>query len=827
MARLAVQHVMQVAIAHHQAGRLADAEAIYRQVLAEFPDHPDALHLLGVLASQTGHADVAIDLIGRAIAINPNVAQYHSNLGESYRRLAQHDSALASLRVAIELKPDMADAHTNLGHVLWLKGHATEAMAALRRAIELDPAHAEAHGNLGAILHASGRHKEAVATFLRLIDLEPARADAHHSLGVALNAMGRAGEAMAAFRRTIELRPEHDDACYALGNLLKDEGRHEEAIATFTQLIRRRPEHAHAQNNLGVSLHATGRLVEAASAFERTIELKPDHAQAYSNLGVALQDSGRTTEAAAAFRRAIELNPALARTHVNLGALLLDSGQAEAGTALLRRAIELEPHLAEAHFNLGIALYRENRLDEAIDAYRRVIELDPAHAEAHCGLGVATLVTGLSEEAPDHFHQALLLRPNHVRAHSNLVMCEQYRPGVTLAGLARSHAEWDRRHASDHHHESGGPWNLDRAPERQLRLGFVSSDFRRHPVGFFLTPVLERLDPGFGEVVCYSNQAGSDDLTRRLAAAAKEWYEVYRLDDDALADRIREDRIDLLFDLSGHTEGNRLLVFARRPAPIQISWIGYAGTTGLTAMDYLIADRFHVPPHLEAHYRETILRMPDSYVCFEPPEEAPAVGPLPALTHGYFTFGSFNNLAKLTPEVIAIWAEILRRLPDARLSLVTRGLGGVRTRDRIHEAFGAAGVDPDRVQLRGKLLRSELFAAYNTIDVALDPLPYSGGMTTCEALWMGVPVVTCPAETFASRHSLSHLSNVGSTETIATNRREYVELAVRLAHDLPHLAELRAGLRDQVLRSPLCDGERFAHHLMALLRDVWRHWCRQ
>ena len=703
----ALQRSMQIALEHHQAGRLAEAEAIYRQVLAEYPDHTDALNLLGVLAGQTGHAESAVDLIGRAIAINPAIAQYHGNLGEAYRTLGQLESALASLNRAIELKPDLAEAHLNLGQVLRLLAKASE-------------------------------------------------------------------------------------------------------------------DH----NRLGVSLHANGRLPEATAAFLRAIELSPDHAQAHSNLGVALRDSGRAHEALAAFRRAIHWNPSLARTHVNLGALLLDMGQVEEGMAILRRAIDLQPHLAEAHFNLGIALYRANRLDEALDAYRRALELDSDHAGAHCGFGVAALVTGSSEEASQHFHQALLLQPHDVIAHSNLVLCEQYRPGVTLAGLAHSHAEWDRRHAWQHR-GSWRPWTLDRDSERPLRLGFVSADFRRHPVGFFLAPVLEHLDPHLCALVCYNNQAGSDDVTRRLAAAATEWHDVFRLDDDALAERIRADRIDLLFDLSGHTEGNRLLVFARRPAPIQITWLGYAGTTGMTAMDCLIADRFHVPPHLEAHYRETILRMPDSSVCFDPPGEARGVGPLPAHARGYVTFGSFNNLAKLTPEVIATWAEILVRIPDSRLSLVTRGLGGDRTRNRIHAAFAAAGVDPQRVELRGKMLRSELFAAYNAIDVALDTFPYSGGMTTCEALWMGVPVVTCPSETFASRHSLSHLSNVGLAETVAMDRHDYIELAVRLAGDLPHLAELRAVLRELVRHSPLGDSKRFAQHFVALLRDVWRRWCRQ
>ena len=757
MAQVTLQRAMQMAIEHHQGGRLAEAEGVYRQVLAQFPDHTDALHLLGVLAGQTGQADRAIDLIGRAIMIKPAVAQYHGNLGEAYRRSSQLDAALVSLRRAVELKPDMADAHTNLGRVLWDMGRAEEAIAALRRAIELHPGHAEAYS--------------------------------------------------------------------ALGNLLKDEGRHEEAIAAFTQRIRLRPDDAQAHNNLGVCLHAVGRLEEATAAFRRTIQLKPDHAQAHGNLGIALQESGRAEEAIAAFQRALELNPSLARTHVNLGALLVDSSDAGGAIASLRRAIQLQPGLTEAHFNLGIALYRNNQLDEAIDAYRRALELNPDHAEAYSGLGVALLVTGEVEKAIGHFHQALVLRPNHSLARSNLVMCEQYRPGITLPYLARAHADWDHRHAS-HYFGSSKPWDLDRDPERTLRLGFVSSDFRSHPVGFFLAQVLESLGPHSCEVVCYHNRTDHDDLTRRLAAAANQWRDVFRLGDDALADCIRGDRIDILFDLSGHTEGNRLLVFARRPAPIQITWIGYPSTTGMAAMDYLIADRFHVPAESEPHYRESILRMPDTSVCFDPPVEAPAVGPLPALGRGYTTFGSFNNLAKLTPEVIAIWAEIVRRVPGSRLLLGTRGLGGVRTRDRIHGAFAAAGVEPCRVELQGKILRSDLLVTYNTMDVALDPFPYSGGMTTCEALWMGVPVVTCPGETMAGRHSLSHLSNVGLTETIATDRRDYIERAVRLAQDLPHLAAIRAGLREQMLRSPLCDGEKFAQHFMALLRDVWRHRCR-
>jgi len=402
----------------------------------------------------------------------------------------------------------------------------------------------------------------------------------------------------------------------------------------------------------------------------------------------------------------------------------------------------------------------------------------------------------------------------------------QYQSGVTLASLARAHAEWDERHAAPHR-ASWKSWDLDRDPDRPLRLGFLSPDLRRHPVGFFLARVFDNLDPHSCAVVCYHSRAVRDAMSDRLAAKASRWHDVVGLSDDALAAQIRADRIDILFDLAGHTADHRLLVFARRPAPIQITWMGYVGTTGLKAMDYLLADRFHVPPAAEAHYCEKVLRMPAGYVCYDPPPSAPAVGPLPALERGFVTFGSFNNAAKLTPEVLALWAEIVGRVPGSRLLLASPALGGAIARDRIGSAFGAAGGDRDRLELRGSLPWPDLLAAYNTVDVALDPFPYSGGVTTCEALWMGVPVVTCPGETFASRHSLSHLSTVGLTETVAGDSREYADLAVRLAGDLSHLASLRAGLRDQMAGSPLCDGVRFARDLLSLLRDVWRQWCRQ
>ncbi len=352
------------------------------------------------------------------------------------------------------------------------------------------------------------------------------------------------------------------------------------------------------------------------------------------------------------------------------------------------------------------------------------------------------------------------------------------------------------------------------------RLGFVSPDLRRHPVGYFLIRVLENLDQDQFETICYSDQIVKDDMTHRLQAAATEWRDVLGMSDERLAEQIRADRIDILFDLAGHTGSNRLLVFARKPAPIQVTWIGYEGTTGLAAMDYLLADHLMIPEGSERFYRESVLRMPDGYLCYDPPETAPPVGPPPSWKNGFATFGSFNNLAKVTPEVVSVWAGILRGAPTARLVMKYRGLGDQTVRELYLDLFAAHGVEPQRLDLLPWSSYADYLATYHQVDVTLDPFPFSGSTITCESLWMGVPVVTCPGETFASRHSLGHLSNVGLMETIAQDLDEYIELAISLAGDLPRVAVLRAGLRERMAASPLCDGKRFGANLASMLHEI-------
>jgi predicted O-linked N-acetylglucosamine transferase (SPINDLY family) len=790
MAVMTVEEALGLARQHIQTGRMAEGEAVCRAVLQGAPEEAEAHRLLGLLACTAG---------------KPALAESH-------------------VLKAIEYRPGFAEAHLALCMVFASQNRFVAAEEQARRALEIRPNFAEAENNLGGALQGQGRLDEAVAAFRRSLKLYPGFAQAAYNLGFVLQTLEQWDEAAAAYEQALQLRPGLADAETNLGFVRHKQGRMKEAVEAYRRALVVQPRNARAAYNLGISLQALGCIDEAIDAYRRAIDAQPDLHDAANNLGSALYDRGHIEEAIRAYQHALTVQPAFAEAENNLGNALKAQGKVNEAIAAFRRALDLRPDYPEAASNLGLAFHATGRLEEAAEAYQKALAARAEFAEAENNLGNALLAQGDHEGARSAYHRALALRPSYTAAHSNLLMCEQYQPGATLAGLAQAHAEWDERHATTHR-ELWKPWDLDREPERPLRLGFASPDLRRHPVGFFLLPVLERLDPKQFEVVCYYSRAERDDYTTRLEAASKEWNAVTGKPNDALAEQIREDRIDILFDLSGHTGDHRLLLFARRPAPIQITWLGYVGTTGLTAMDYLIADRFHVPPGAEVHYREKVLRMPDGYACFEAPDEAPAVGPLPALEKGHVTFGSFNNVSKLNSEVIALWAEIVCRVPGSRLVVLSPALTGRTARRRVGDAFVAAGGTSVQLELRGTMLRRDLLAAYNEIDVALDPFPYSGGVTTCEALWMGIPVVTCPGEIFASRHSISHLSNIGLTETIAGDTRDYVERAVRLAEDLPHLATLRAGLRDRMARSPLCDGPRFAAHLTPLLRDVWRQWC--
>jgi protein O-GlcNAc transferase len=867
-----IREALAQAVALHQAGQLPRAEQIYRQVLQADPRNADAWHLLGVMHSQVNRHEVAVEHIRRAIEISPGQAVFYGNLGAAYRRLNRPGEAIASLHRALELDPNYAEAHNNLGVVLQNRREWAAAESCFRRALKLNPQYADAHCNLGiallalerpaealacqqaaarlkpnfaeahhgiaAALAALDRPDEAIAAYRRALVLDENSPETHNDLGVALKKQNRLNEAVASFRRALAIKPDYAEAHTNLGNALCEQGTLDEAIACHLRALERKPDFVEALCNLGRALMKRGQLPQAIDCYRRAEALAPQRADAPHSLAVALMAQGELEQAVAGYRRALDRDPEFADAHNGLGVALQGQGRSAEAIVCYQRALRLKPNMHEAHNNLGNLLRDDGQITAAMDCYHRALQLKPEMHEAHNNLGNACKDQGRLDEAVACYRRALEIKPDFADAHSNLLFALQYRPGVSLAELAAAHAEFDRQQVgpacragqeapAESEDVKFAASSTSYSPFRQkgptpVRVGFVSPDLCQHPVGFFSIRTLENLDRGKAEIYCYSDRLGKDTITARFQAVAATWRDVFGWSDERLAAQIRNDRIDVLFDLAGHTARNRMLTFARKPAPVQATWIGYVGTTGLRAMDYLLADRYVVPEEAERYYTEKVLRLPECYVCYDPPDDAPPVGPLPAARRGHVTFGSCNNPAKLNEPVFAAWAEILRRVEGSRLFLKYRGLTDPGFRVRCADHFAAQGISTERLIIEDWSAKAKLLAAHNRVDIALDPFPFSGGLTTCNALWMGLPVVTWPDETFASRHSLSFLSNIGATETIARTREDYIAIAAGLAADLPRLAALRESLRPRMACSPLCDGKRFARYWLDLVAKIAR-----
>jgi predicted O-linked N-acetylglucosamine transferase (SPINDLY family) len=669
-----------------------------------------------------------------------------------------------------------------------------------------------------------GRYQQAENLCRAALDVEPKNPFALRLFGELLLRTGQARRAIEHFERAIAVRPGYVDAHFGLGSAHERLGDFNAAEGCFRSALKLNPGWVAGYDRLAILLANTGRTEEAVACYEHALRIDPNFAELYSNLGNVFERRREFEPAIACYRKAIALKPKLAPPHNNLASVLNQIGKHEAAISAYKEAIAIEPRLWEPWSNLGGALRRVGRLIEAEEAYRSALSLKPDNAEPFNNLGTLLKDCGKLDESRAAFRKALELKPDFAVAQQNLLMAAQYDPAVTPASLLEEHVEFDRRFARPLIRLIKKHDNVPE-PNRRLRIGYVSSDLGVHPVGYFLVPVLPNHDRGQVEVFAYSDRAAEDDMTRELRAGCDHWRAVNGIADGALVAKIRSDRIDILVDLSGHTANNRLLAFARKPAPVQATWAGYVGTTGLSAMDYLITDARETPPRSDANYVERLALLPDCYVCYRPPSYAPDVGPLPARTNGYLTFGCFNNIAKINRSVIGLWTDLLRRIPDARLVLKTHQLSDPAICRRYAELFAAEGLNVSRLHLQGKSEHRALLDAYNTIDIALDPFPYSGGLTTLESLWMGVPVVTLGGDTFAARHSLTHLTAAGLTELIADGPDSYLRLAGELATNLPRLEALRSGLRARLAVSPLLDGLRFTRNLENAYREMWRSWC--
>lgn len=510
----------------------------------------------------------------------------------------------------------------------------------------------------------------------------------------------------------------------------------------------------------------------------------------------------------------------LGELHNRLGIVCGQQRKLDDAAASLRQAIAFRPELAAPHSNLGNVLRLQGKLDEAVAEYQHALQLGPGLADAHNNLGLTYLRLGVLDHADECFRRAVALKPDYGTALSNHLLCLNYLPRMDADEVFAEHQRWGKAHA-----RPLPPVAHDRSPERPLRVGYVSPDFSGHVVAHFLLPIFENHDPSQVEVYGYASVLDPDALTARFRACARVWRPIAALTDDQAAEQVRRDQIDILVDLAGHTADNRLGIFARKPAPVQVTYLGYPNTTGLPTIDYRITDAIADPPEERVRATEELLRLPGPLYCYQPPPTAAEIRPLPAKVTGQLTFGSTNDLAKLNPDVVGLWCRVLQAVPTAQLRIIRHTLTARRI-EALAAQFHERGIGEGRVHFQAELPAGQGYlSVYDQIDILLDVFPWTGHVTTLEALWMGVPIVTLRGRQHAGRLSASVLSRVGLEEWIADGEDQYLAIAASKAADLEALAALRAELRPRLQRSRLCDAAGFTRSLEKAYRAIWRRWC--
>ena len=659
------------------------------------------------------------------------------------------------------------------------------AEAICRKILTVHPDDPNTLNLLGLIAHQLGENEMAANLMSRAIRNDQENPFLYNNLGAALHESGKFPEAITSYKKAIHIKPDYADAYNNMGLVFQEQGKADEAIACYQEALQLRANYPEANYNLGNALKESGKLAEAIQCYQKAVQLRLDYPEACNNMGNAFNDQGKLNEA----------------------------------VACLKRAVTLRPDFPEAYYNLGNALHGMVRLEEAMVSYERALELRPDYPEAYNNIGIVFKDCGHLGNAIECYKTSLGLKPDFSKVHSDLLLAMNYDLTIGLEGIFLESLDWWRRHGEPHadkfHHK-------DHNPSGRLRIGYVSPDFRGHSVSYFFLPLLMAHDRNEVEVFCYAEVKRPDEMTVRIRDLSDHWRSTVGLGDDAVARQIYEDRIDILVDLAGHTANNRLPVFARKPAPVQVTWLGYPGTTGMPVIDYRFTDEVADPEgDGDGYYSETLVRLKNGFLCYLPPDGAPDVASLPVLEAGGITFGSFNNLPKLNERVIEVWSEILLQVPGSSLLVKSRQLADESTRRRYMDLFIKNGVIPDSINMlpsTSSIL--EHLDLYNRVDIALDPFPYNGTTTTCEALWMGVPVVTLRGNRHSSRVGASILTRVGLKELVAETENDYISKGAGLTRDLGRLKALRKGMRRLMKESYLCDAGSFARSVEGVCRRL-------
>jgi predicted O-linked N-acetylglucosamine transferase (SPINDLY family) len=772
------------ALALHQAGRLTEAEPLYAEVLRSHPRHFDSLHLLGVVHHQRGRYEEAIRQIDAALGENPGAATAHNNRGAALKELGRLSEALASYDKAIALKPDYVDALYNRGTVLRELGRNDRALADFDRVISLKPDHAIAFNNRGNALKNLRRFDEALASFDRAVALRPDYAEAWHNRANVLNAAKRFEEALASCDRAIALRPDFAEAFTNRGNTLDAMQRFAEAVECYDRALALKPDDADARSNRGNALKALKRFEQALADYDCAIALKPDHAEAFFNRGIVLVELGRTGEALASYERALALDPDHAEGLYNRGAVLLSLGRFEDAAASLSEAIKRDPdqdNLKGASLHARMSLCDWRNFDGAW-----------AELDGDVAAGRAVIVP----------HQLLAF------------------PSTAATQLACARTFVRNRYPSD----PAPVWRCERYGHARVRIAYLSADLNDHPVAHLAAGMFARHDRSRFET--FAIAFGPDkpsEMRDRLKGSFDRFIDADAMSDQQVAGLLRDLEVDIAIDLSGFTNGLRPGLFAQRSAPVQVNYLGYAGTLGQDYWDYIIADRFVIPEESHKHYAEKVVYLPDTFMVTDSGRGISRQVPSRAqagLPENGIVFGCFNNTYKLTPDVFDVWMRLLREVGGSALWL---SKGSVVAQGNLRREAEKRGVAGERLVFASRVVGIENhLARLGLADLFLDTLYYNAHATAADALRAGVPVLTCPGATFASRVAGSLVSAVGMPELIAATLADYEALALRLARDPERLAALRQKLARNLQSFPLFDTERFTRHIEAAYTAMWQ-----
>lgn len=673
--------------------------------------------------------------------------------------------------------------------------------------------------------YQSGHVKLAENVYKKILEIDPEHPDSLHMAGVIAHQAGKRDFAENLIKNAVRISPEQAAYHISLGNVLLDSGKRDEAIFSYSNALELNIVNADILNNLGNSFKSLGELDKAAACYRGAVKIRPDYAEVYYNLGLLLADQKRLDEAILNFRTSLEIKPDFSAAYIGIGDTLSSQGMSEESIAWYQKGLDLEPNDVAAYNNMGNALRDQNKLDEALLCYNKALKITPDIAATQNNVGLVLQEQGKIKEAGRYFRSALKIDPNLVKAYSNLLLSLLYDTRYDPDYILSEHRKWNDLFGNPSS-KKDVPYPNSPIRDRRLRIGYVSPDFRTHSCAWFIEPLLKFHDRDKVEIFCYGEVKKGDDVTERIRRLSNSWYCTEGISDREVVNQIRSDGIDILVDLAGHTRGNRLPVFAHKPAPVQLTWLGYNFTTGLDDIDYRLSDPWLTPLGGKERFCEKIYNLSRCSLVYRPTGETPEPAKPAFEDNGYITFGSFNNISKVSDRTIILWARVLNEIFESKLVLKSKQSRDLGATDRILRLFGEQGISDNRVVFIGYASSTfEHLDMYNKIDLALDTFPYNGVTTTCEALWMGVPVVSLSGDHTVSRWGLSLLAAVDLERLAAGSENEYVEIIKNLLQSRSRLKSYKMSMRERMRSSPLCDAKRFAEAVEKAFRYMWRRWC--